>query len=126
MIVSVLVTALCVAGIIVSTRMQRKAMQAARGELAEPSVVQSPRARLFGGTPNSAVGIAYYALMIPAAWLLEVHVVWILALVAAVAAAALSVYLAYSLLYVTRMPCAMCWTGHAINWLLLLAIALLH
>jgi uncharacterized membrane protein len=33
-------------------------------------------------------------------------------------AAATSVYLAYSLLYVTKRACPYCWAGHVVNWLL--------
>lgn len=43
--------------------MQRKAMLAQRGELDEPSVVQTPRARAIARTPNSLFGIAYYVLL---------------------------------------------------------------
>jgi uncharacterized membrane protein len=49
--------------------------------------------------------------------------VWVLVLAAAAGAAAFSAYLAYSLLFVTRMPCVYCWTGHVVNWsLVLLAV----
>lgn len=115
--------ALSIIGLIVSARMQTKIIRAARGQLTEPSVVQSPRARL-GGTPNSAIGLIYYAIMLAAAWWIHVPVMRVGMLAAALAAAAFSVYLAYSLLFVTRMPCAMCWTGHAVNWLILGALVL--
>ena len=109
-------------GLYAAVRMQRKALLAERGELSEPSVVQTPRARIIVNTPNSAFGIFYYLLMIVASPFLHVHAVWLGALIAATVAAAFSVYLAYSLLFITRMPCAMCWTGHIVNWFLLLAL----
>ncbi len=115
----ILIWALCALGLVVSARMQRKAIDARVGGLDEPSVVQTPRARLFGDTPNSALGLIYYAAMSIGAFFLDVHAVRIAMLCAAVAAAAMSVYLAYSLLFVTRMPCVNCWIGHVVNWLLL-------
>jgi len=116
---SVGIDVLCLIGLYGALYMQGKANRDARGELTEPSVVQQPRARVFGGVPNASFGIAYYALLLIAAWFLATPVVYDAALVAAVLAAALSVYLAYSLLFITRMPCPFCWTGHVVNWLLL-------
>lgn len=114
-----LVFALSILGLYVSLRMQNKIYQASLGELTEPSVVQTPRAALVGRTPNSAIGIAYYALLAAASVFLTVPVIHTVADIAAILAALMSVYLAYSLLFVTRMPCAYCWTGHVVNWLLL-------
>ena len=113
------ILALCAIGLYVSITMQAKANRARRGELRETSVVQTPRATLFGRLPNSLFGIAYYALLALATFFFEVSGMRVAAVVAAGAAAAMSAYLAYSLLFVTRMPCANCWTGHAINWTLL-------
>ncbi|GAC1348906.1 MAG: hypothetical protein NVSMB19_01380 [Vulcanimicrobiaceae bacterium] len=118
MIVQGTIVLLCGVGLYASAVMARKAARAARGELTEASVVQTPRARSFGGTPNAALGLAYYAALAAATPFLGVTPVWGLALAAALAAAAFSVYLAYSLLLVTRMPCAYCWTSHAVNWTL--------
>jgi uncharacterized membrane protein len=96
--------------------MYRKAVLAARGELREASIVESPRARAIGGVPNAAFGIAYYAglaLSVPA---LGIPLVWWGALFAAAAAALFSAYLAYSLLFVTRAACPYCWASHIANW----------
>jgi hypothetical protein len=30
------------------------------------------------------------------------------------------------LLFITRMPCAFCWTGHAVNWSLLALLIAYH
>lgn len=106
--------------------MQQKAVLARRGELTEASVVQTPRARLIGSIPNSAFGLAYYGLLAIAAFFLDVPAVHLAALAAATLAAATSIYLAYSLLFVTRMPCPFCWTGHVTNWLLFVLLLLLH
>ena len=72
---------------------------------------------------NAAIGLAYYAAVALALPFLQVPLVWVLVLAAAAGAAAFSAYLAYSLLFVTRMPCVYCWTGHVVNWsLVLLAV----
>jgi uncharacterized membrane protein len=118
MILEVTILMLCGVGLYASAFMARKARRAARGELAEPSVVQTSRARVAGGVPNAALGLAYYAALAVAVPLLAIPGVWWAAVAAALGAAAFSAYLAYSLLFVTRMPCAYCWTGHAVNWTL--------
>jgi len=116
---------LCGGGVYASAFMARKAERAARGELSEPSVVQSPRARLFGGVSNGLVGVVYYVALIVALPFLGESIVWGFAFGASLLAGAMSVYLAYSLLFVTRRPCAFCWTSHAINWgLIALLLAL--
>ena len=109
---------LCAAGVYASAFMARKAGRAARGVLSEPSVVETPRARLFGGVSNAAIGLVYYLALAVALPFLDRPLVWGAAFAAALVAAAMSAYLAYSLLFVTRRPCAFCWTSHAINWLL--------
>ena len=120
------VLALCAVGLFVSIFMQRKAMLSRAGALVEPSVVQTPRARLIGATPNSAFGIAYYALLAIASFFFYLPGVFDVSLVAAGLAAAMSLYLAYSLLFVTKLPCAYCWTGHATNWVLLAILFVSH
>ncbi|MGD0476253.1 MAG: vitamin K epoxide reductase family protein [Candidatus Velthaea sp.] len=122
MIVRAAIVLLCCLGVYLSAFMLGKTRRAARGEIAEPSVVQTPRARALGGVSNAALGLAYYLLLAAATFAFGVPGVWIGALCAALFAAALSLYLAYSLLFVTRMPCRYCWTSHAINLLLPLLV----
>jgi len=105
--------------------MLRKAVIAGRGELTERSVVQTPRARLFGGVPNALLGTLYYPAVAVAIWVAHGRLGLLLLLVPVFAAALTSVILAYSLLFVTRMPCVYCWSSHAINWLLALCVVLL-
>jgi uncharacterized membrane protein len=112
-----IVTLLCGVGLFVAVFMLAKSLRAARGLLSEPSVVQTSRAQLFG-TPNAAIGLAYYTLLVAAVWLGHGTWIAIAACIASLFAAATSVYLAYSLLYVTRRACPYCWTGHVVNWLL--------
>src|ERR1700760_3162858 len=86
--VRILITVLCGVGLYASVFMLAKSRRAERGELSEPSVVETPRARLLGGIPNAAFGVAYYALLGIAVWF--AHDPWqagVLAL-AAIAAAA--------------------------------------
>ena len=114
---------LCAVGFYVSVFMFRKALRAARGQLEAPSVVESERARVAGRIPNAAFGLAYYAALAACTPFLHVPAVETGALIASLAAAAASLYLAYSLLFVTKMPCAYCWTAHAVNLALALLVA---
>jgi len=114
---------LCGIGLYASAFMASKAAGAARGEISEPSVVQSPRARFFG-VSSGLVGAAYYAALALTLPFLDRPAVWTLALAAAIAAALASLYLAYSLLFVTRRPCVYCWTSHVANWLLVVLLLL--
>ncbi|MDQ2681708.1 MAG: vitamin K epoxide reductase family protein [Candidatus Eremiobacteraeota bacterium] len=109
---------LCAIGLYASVFMLAKTGRADRGELAEPSVVQTPRASLFGNLPNALFGAVYYAALVAAIW--TVHSQGGLAVIFAIAlaAAGTSAFLAYSLLFITRMPCMFCWTSHVVNWLL--------
>ena len=117
------IVALCLSGLYASFFMLRKYLRAQRGELDEPSVVTSPRARVTR-VPNAFIGLVYYSLLLAltpflsGAHPLAVHAAFIAGAMAAIA----SVYLAYSLLFVTRMPCVYCWTGHVVNWTLLVLL----
>jgi uncharacterized membrane protein len=115
---SLAIAGLSLIGIYVSAYMLRKQTRASRGELTEPSVVTTPRSKVTG-IPNSLLGLGFYCTILIFAPFLSNPLVWMSAVVATIVAAAFSVYLAYSLLFITRMPCAYCWAGHAINWLLL-------
>lgn len=125
MVLRTIVTMLCGVGLYASVFMLRKGAAAARGELAEPSVVQTPRARLFGGVPNAWVGAFYYLALGVGIWLASDRSELLLLFVAALTAAGVSVVLAYSLLFITRMPCFYCWTSHVVNWVLALCVAIL-
>ncbi|HET9342949.1 MAG TPA: vitamin K epoxide reductase family protein [Candidatus Eremiobacteraceae bacterium] len=120
------VLGLCAVGLYVSIYMQRKAMDARDGRLTDASVVQTPRARVVGGVPNSLIGICYYLALGILSFGLTEPAVYLPALIAVSLAAAMSLYLAYSLLFVTKMPCLYCWTGHIVNWALLLVLIFLR
>ncbi|MFN2459162.1 MAG: vitamin K epoxide reductase family protein [Candidatus Velthaea sp.] len=106
-------------GVYASAVMFGKARRAARGQLTEPSVVQTPAARAIGGVSNAAFGLVYYPLVAVGATIGRTlpAAAWT-TLAAATLAAVFSAYLAYSLLFRTRRACPFCWTGHACNWAL--------
>ncbi len=77
------------------------------------SVVDTPRAKLFG-IPNSVFGLGLYSYLILSLWFLPQEP----ALALIVTAVLRSLYLAYSLLFVTRTPCVLCFASHLINLVL--------
>ncbi len=80
-------------------------------------VVDTPRARVFG-VPNSLLGMLYYlALMVLAAIGTGSLPAWIPAAYRAVAwgTVVLGLFLTYSLLFITRVPCVLCFTSHVLN-----------
>ena len=96
------------------------------GEQTCASIVFTPRARVFG-LPNSVLGQLYYASLVGGAPLdlLERGEFYTLFLAASTLTVLLAIYLTYSLLFITRVPCTLCFTSHAINFtifLLLLAL----
>jgi uncharacterized membrane protein len=115
-ILRAIITLLCGVGLYASLFMLAKTRRAERGELLEPSVVQSPRARLYGGIPNAAIGAVYYPALAGCVWLPRSPAVAALALTMVAFAALTSLRLAHSLLFVTRRNCPYCWTAHWVNW----------
>jgi uncharacterized membrane protein len=113
------ITLLCGVGVYVSLFMLRKSRLAEHGNLEGPSVVKERHARLFFGLPNSLFGSLYYPLLAAAVWLYPYpRARWFIVL-PVIAAAATSLFLAHSLLFVTKRPCPYCWITHVVNWLLL-------
>lgn len=120
-VVRIVITLLCGVGLYASLFMLAKSRRAARGELTEPSVVQTPRANLFG-IPNAALGTMYYVIVGLAVWWVGTPVAMTALLAIALFAAATSAVLAYSLFFITRQKCPFCMTSHAVNWALLLIL----
>ncbi len=81
------------------------------------TVLGTPRAKLFG-IPNSAFGIALYLYLI----LDLIFFPPLAALILLGFATLRSLYLAYSLLFITRIPCPLCFTSHVINLALFFVI----
>ena len=122
-VLRLLISLLCAVGTYASVFMYRKGRRAKRGLLAEPSVVERPRARLFGGVPNAAIGIAYYVAMLLGVW--SVHGrLWFLLEAAAAAAAGTSLFLSASLLR-AKLDCRYCWASHVVNWAIVLLLPVL-
>lgn len=122
LLVRSVISVLCAVGFYASVFMLRKSIRAEQGKLRESSVVQTPRAKLFGGVPNALIGIVYYPTLSVVAWSVVPRALLWCALAAAVFAAATSAFLAYSLLFVTRRSCVYCWTAHVANWALLATV----
>jgi uncharacterized membrane protein len=103
--------------------MLRKTRLAERGEIDGPSVVKEPHARLFFGVPNALLGSLYFPLLAAGIWIYPAVPVlkWFI-LLGVVAAAATSLFLAYSLLAVAKRECPYCWASHAINAILLFTV----
>lgn len=125
LLIRTVITVLCGVGLYASLFMLRKTRMAEAGRLHEPSVVETQRARLLGGVPNAIVGALYYPAFAITAWIASAQWQLGLLLVVSGAAAAVSLILAYSLLFVTKMPCKYCWLAHAANWMLAICNVLL-
>lgn len=124
MVLRLFISLLCAVGAYASVFMYRKGRLADFGLLDEPSVVQRPRARLFAGVPNAAIGIAYYAAILLGIWLLNGRA-WLLLEAAAAFAAGTSVVLAASLLR-AKLDCRYCWASHLANWTIVLLLPALY
>jgi uncharacterized membrane protein len=79
---------------------------------------RSPRAALLG-VPNALLGVILYVLL-AAGLLLRVSPWWLLAMT--LPAVAMSAFLGLSLIR-NKLQCRICWTGHAANVVLALALA---
>lgn len=86
-------------------------------------VIHTPRAKLFG-IPNSVYGVALFTYLILFFVVGAIHELppplWWIAFVATGFAVIRSIYLAYSLIFITKVPCPLCFTSHVINSALLI------
>ena len=85
------------------------------------SLLQTPQAKLFG-VPNFVLGILYYLILMLAGMVLPLEnldaVYW--GLVGATFITVIAgAYLIYSLMFVLRTNCPLCYASHAINFVLL-------
>ena len=81
------------------------------------TVLGTPRAKLFG-VPNSAFGIGLYLYLILDLFFFPPVAAFVLLIFAVLR----SVYLAYSLLFITKIPCPLCFTTHAVNVILFIVV----
>ena len=85
------------------------------GEQTCASIVFTPRARVLG-PPNSVLGQIFYVALLGGVvfgWLDGPLLAGYLA--ASSVTVGMAVYLSYSLLFITKVPCVLCFTSHAIN-----------
>ena len=95
------------------------------GEQTCSRVIHSPRARVFG-LPNSLLGQLFYLAILAAVFadlLFPKPYIWLF-LSASFFTVALGIFLSYSLLYLTRIRCVLCFTSHAINGIIFLILLL--
>ena len=93
------------------------------GEQTCSRVIHSPRARVFG-LPNSLLGQLFYLAILAATFanLIFLKPYSWLFLSASFLTVLLGIYLSYSLLYLTRIRCVLCFTSHAINGVIFLIL----
>ena len=76
------------------------------------AIVDTREARVLG-LPNSVLGLAWYAVLLAST--LGAPVPRLALLAGALAASALSVWLAWALVVRLRVACVLCFVGHAVN-----------
>src|SRR5580658_7123717 len=112
-----IVALLCCCGLYASRHMYEKSLRSEPGKLGEPSIVEEPHARLFFGQPNSLFGCFYFPLLLVGVLLYTsfesrgapaaLAVRWFV-LAALAAATGTSIFLAYSLAFITKRECRFC------------------
>jgi len=80
------------------------------------SVVFTPRARVMG-LPNSVLGQLFYIALIAGLWkdFVFIHPYYYFYICVSLATVVLGLYLTYSLLFLTRVPCKLCFASHGFN-----------
>ena len=96
------------------------------GERTCASIVFTPRARFFG-LPNSVLGQIFYLALLAGVpfGVLGSPFLFRLYLGASLLTVGLGLYLSYSLLFVTRVRCLLCFTSHGLN-AVIFVLLLLH
>ncbi len=95
------------------------------GEQTCASIVFTPRARVFG-LPNSLLGQVFYLALLTAVvgnFLFTKPFVYVYLLTSLVTVL-LGMYLSYSLLFITRVPCKLCFTSHGINLVIFILLVI--
>ena len=95
------------------------------GEKTCATIVFTPRARVFG-MPNSVLGQVFYVLLLAgvAGGFLYSPPAYYAYLMASLVTVGLGIFLTYSLLFVTRVLCILCFTTHGINFIIFLILVL--
>lgn len=85
-------------------------------------VIHTPQARIFG-LPNSLLGTSYYLLIIHVALfssLVATELLFQLAIIVSIGVVMLSTYLLFALIFSIKTSCILCFTSHALNYVILL------
>ena len=95
------------------------------GEKTCATIVFTPRARVFG-LPNSVLGQVFYVALMAgvAGGFLYSPPAYYAYLMASLVTVCLGLFLTYSLLFVTRVLCTLCFTSHGINFIIFLILVL--
>ena len=95
------------------------------GEKTCATIVFTPRARVFG-LPNSVLGQAFYVALLAGVGggFLYSPPAYYAYLMASLVTVGLGLFLTYSLLFVTRVLCTLCFTSHGINFIICLILVL--
>ena len=95
------------------------------GEKTCATIVFTPRARVFG-VPNSVLGQLFYPLITAGTveGFLFTFPIFHLSLLASLVTVLLGLFLTYSLLFLTRVRCILCFTSHAINVVIFILLIL--
>ena len=91
------------------------------------AIVFTPRARLLG-VPNSVLGQIFYAALTAGVvgGVLFSTPAYLAYMAASFVTVVLGAYLSYSLLFLTRVPCTLCFTTHAINLVIFVVLLTSH
>ena len=96
------------------------------GERTCATIVFTPRARVFG-LPNSVLGQVFYAALVIGVLTGQFEGGPLnLYLLASLVTVVLGAYLTYSLLFLTRVPCKLCFTSHFINLVIFIMLLTLR
>ena len=95
------------------------------GERTCASIVFTPRARILG-PPNSSLAQIFYVTLLVGVPLgiLEFAVLSQIYLITSLGTVGLGLYLCYSLLFITRVRCLLCFTSHGLNAIIFLLLLL--
>ena len=88
------------------------------------SIVFTPQARVFA-LPNSLLGQLFYVALIAGTffnWITGPESIATLYIAASTVTVILGMYLSYSLLFINRVACPLCFTSHGINLVIFLVL----
>lgn len=95
------------------------------GERTCASIVFTPRARVFG-IPNSVLGQVFYIALVAGVLgnFVFTNPAYFFYLFASLLTVLLGAFLTYSLLFLTRVPCKLCFISHGINLVIFILLVI--